>query len=278
MRDSDLDSAMRLKEAESWNQTEDDWRFFLEQGPDLCLVATTCEGEVVGTVTAINYNDEIAWIGMMLVSRRHRRMGIGSSLLGTIIDRLQGCVSIKLDATPAGAKVYRKLGFKEECELTRLSVESLDPIRGESYLDSVESVDETNLVEILKWDKRVFGSDRSNLIMKLARQGSGLGWIARSDGKMIGYMLGRRGTRYTHLGPIVAVSTEGSKAMIAKVAASLEGMAVVLDIPSSKSGWQDWLAEMGFSKQRSLYRMYLNCNLSGSKAYFQYAICGPEFG
>ena len=70
----DVPSAMELKEAEHWNQTEEDWNFLLKLNPDLCWVATADE-KVVGTVTAINYNNHLSWVGMMLVSKQHRGRG-----------------------------------------------------------------------------------------------------------------------------------------------------------------------------------------------------------
>src|SRR5690606_16732457 len=88
--------------------------------PDHCLVAVR-EGVVIGTVTAITYENQLAWIGMMLVRTPFRGMGIGRLLMSSILKKLESCPSIKLDATPAGFPVYSKLGFIQEYILNRMT-------------------------------------------------------------------------------------------------------------------------------------------------------------
>ena len=124
MQASDMAVIMQIKTAENWNQTETDWQFLITSNPELCFVAII-NNEVIGTVTAINYHNKIAWIGMMLVSKLHRGMGISKMLLNTIIEKLKGCESIRLDATPAGIPVYKKLGFVEEYKITRIGMSTI---------------------------------------------------------------------------------------------------------------------------------------------------------
>lgn len=71
MTPHDIPAGMRLKAAAEWNQTEADWRLFLDLNPDGCYVALH-GSEVVGTVTTIDYGD-LAWIAMLLVDPAHRK-------------------------------------------------------------------------------------------------------------------------------------------------------------------------------------------------------------
>ena len=71
MRATDLEALMQIKNDENWNQTEEDWLFLIKSNPKYCLVAVS-ENRVIGTVTAIDYHQELAWIGMMLVSKKYR--------------------------------------------------------------------------------------------------------------------------------------------------------------------------------------------------------------
>ena len=96
--ESDIPSAMRLKEAAGWNQTEADWRRLLLLQPNGCFAAVK-DGRVVGTTTTTIY-DELAWIGMVLVDPQHRRQGIAATLMNVALEYLNGKVdTIKLDAT-----------------------------------------------------------------------------------------------------------------------------------------------------------------------------------
>jgi len=127
-------------------------------------------------------------------------------------------------------------------------------------------------------DEEAFGASRSDLIQHLVESAPDLCWLAKREGEVTGFTLGRRGTRFTHVGPVVANSLEDAKALFARISKDLEGSPAVLDVPAEKGEWQSWLTELGFSKQRSLTRMHLHRNRSGFESDTQYAICGPEFG
>src|SRR6185503_3242911 len=102
--ESDIASAMRLKEAAGWNQTEADWRRLLLLEPNGCFGAVT-DGRLVATTTTTIY-DELAWIGMVLVDPQHRRQGIAGKLMNAALDYLNGKIeTIKLDATALGQPV-----------------------------------------------------------------------------------------------------------------------------------------------------------------------------
>src|SRR5687768_5699322 len=100
MERSDIASAMKLSTAEGWNQTENDWKLFIENPGNTCMLAE-CGNKVIGTTTAINYSNQVAWIGMVLVDKDYRGQGVSKSLLTTIFEKLESFKSVKLDATPA---------------------------------------------------------------------------------------------------------------------------------------------------------------------------------
>ncbi len=274
---TDIESAMRLKEAESWNQTEADWHFLLRHNPELCLVASL-RNEVIGTVTAINYQNEVAWIGMMLVSSDHRRKGVSSALLKTIIERLKGCTCIKLDATPSGTPVYRRLGFEEEIELNRMSTEAICAAQEHSYKGSLERIASSDIAEMSRLDEQIFGASREELIKYLVDNLPQQSWVTRRYGRVTGFVLGRRGSRYTHLGPIMAESNEDARALVAQVSREREGEPILMDVPCQNKEWQLWLSELGFSGQRSFSRMFLRKNIRGERTDQLFAIGGPELG
>src|SRR5215475_6239116 len=75
MTEADVPAGMRLKDLSGWNQTEHDWQRFLSASPHGCFVAEM-DGQVVGTVATISYENKFAWIGMVLVdpARRGREL------------------------------------------------------------------------------------------------------------------------------------------------------------------------------------------------------------
>ena len=79
MTAADIPFGMRLKTEAGWNQTEADWRRFLALSQGGTLVAER-GGAAVGTVATFLFGT-IGWIAMLLVDKRWRHQGIGTSLL-----------------------------------------------------------------------------------------------------------------------------------------------------------------------------------------------------
>ncbi len=279
LRTSDVPDAMRLKNAEGWNQTERDWKIFLEGGHNINLVAE-CAGEVIGTVTAINYENKVAWIGMMIVDSAYRGMGISRKLLGAVIEKLKdkGCVSIKLDATPAGRPVYKKLGFNESYTILRLVGKGVSVDLKERGTLTALIASGKDMGEIVALDRKIFGVERSCLIKALMHNYPGQAFVIKRGKRIEGFILGRRGTQYTQIGPGVAFDEKNDRNLIAKFLEILSAQPVVIDVPENKTGLINWLTSIGFGVQRTLYRMYLGENLYAGAPEYQFAICGPEFG
>ena len=183
---ADLEAVMRIKEAENWNQTEEDWIFLMNSNPEYCLVAVF-KDIVVGSVTAINYQNKVAWIGMMLVSKEYRGIGISTILLKNIISKLKKCKSIKLDATSLGVPVYKKLGFIEEYKIDRLTCLVTNIIDHDTI---------ANLDEVL------FGVNRIELIRFLSNNQSKIAYQVKTNNQLKGYVLGRNGSEYFQVGPL----------------------------------------------------------------------------
>ena len=268
---------MRLKNAESWNQTENDWRLLIQYKDSINLVAET-DNIIVGTVTAINYANTVAWIGMMLVDKKHRGKGISKILLNETIEKLKDCGSIKLDATPAGWPVYKKIGFIDEYTLYRMTCPSvLEPSLVEISIKT-EQIIKKDIPEVARLDKQIFGADRTDLIHYLYANSPSLAFLTRENNKITGFSLGRKGQSFTQLGPVYASSDEAAKTLIKSALSKLGGKAVAIDIHMDKPEVENLLSAFGFTRQRSFERMYLRINPSPGFIKNQYLIAGPELG
>jgi GNAT superfamily N-acetyltransferase len=162
----DIEAGMKLSRAEGWNQTVKDWELLLANDENICLVAEY-DNKVIGTTTGINYSNNIAWIGMVLVDKKYRGQGISKSLLTNIFGKLLGCKSIKLDATPEGKRVYEKLDFKDEYVIVRMANTLMKNV---GYIDEhqiPEPVELKHIREIIELDEFIFGANRKQLITAL---------------------------------------------------------------------------------------------------------------
>ncbi len=273
----DTGQAIRLSDAERWNQTRKDWDLLIQNPQNVCLAAEA-DGKIIGTATAINYDNEVIWIGMVLVNRKYRGKGVSKMLLSGLFDALGSCRSIKLDATPAGQPVYQKFGFHSEYVIQRMTISSVSAKTLSFDDEFLECVQSNNISEIIEYDRQVFGAYRKQLIEFLIESDPENAWMVKREGKIHGIALGRKGSRFQQIGPVLASSTEDAQKLIAKFLSGLEGQSVVVDILDDKKELMNWLIILGFSQQRHFVRMYQNENPFPGMPENQFLICGPEFG
>jgi GNAT superfamily N-acetyltransferase len=280
MRSSDLEALMQIKNAENWNQTEGDWLFLIRSNPEYCLVAVL-EDKVIGTITAINYDQRAVWIGMMLVSKKYRGLGISKKLLNTIIKDLAKCDSIKLDATPAGIPVYKKLGFIAEYDIhrmvcSRLAVETMD--REDTGSLEISNILPGDLNSLVQLDETVFGLKRQELFQFLLDSKKEIGFQIKEGNHLKGFILGREGSNYLQIGPLIAESLQIAKWLLNSVFKKAKQNSLVIDILTDKGELKDWLLFKDFKYERSFTRMYLKSNDYSIKKENQFLIGGPELG
>jgi ribosomal protein S18 acetylase RimI-like enzyme len=278
MRTADIASAIKLSKAEGWNQTEKDWKLFIENPGNVCLLAEF-DNNVIGTTTAINYSNKIAWIAMVLVDKEYRGRGVSKSLLTNILQQLQSCTSVKLDATAAGQEVYKKFDFCDEYEIARLTKVAVKDVTSDSQNDELPNrVLLTDIPEIISFDENVFGANRCALMEYMVREYPGKAWLLKRNERVTGIALGRDGNKYHHIGPVLASNAADAKILITKALKELSNQPVVVDVLSDKVDLLEWLLSIGFVKQRQFIRMYKKHNPFAGHIDKQFLICGPEFG
>jgi len=269
--ESDIPAAMKLKEAAGWNQTEADWRRLIKFEPNGCFAAIETD-QLVGTTTTTTYEDDLAWIGMVLVDPLHRRRGIATRLIETALAYLDGKVAvIKLDATGDGSPVYEKFGFKTESmvERWRGTVESRSIEREDAAID---------LNALLALDKRAFSADRSRLINYLiddSRISPAL--VKDESGSLTGYAMARAGTRAVYIGPVVTSDKAQVENLLDRILGQLSGSSVYIDFSNECGVRSSVLADRGFVKERDLIRMSYGSR-SVKTSPLVIAIAGPEIG
>ncbi|MBI4903023.1 MAG: GNAT family N-acetyltransferase [Acidobacteria bacterium] len=268
----DIPCGLRLCRACGWNQLERDWRFFLDSSPGGCGVAVT-DGEVAGTVATLRYENRFAWVSMVLVDPAVRGQGIGSGLLDHALQILGDVRSVRLDATPQGRMVYQKLGFHDEYPLCRM--QAVSPSAAEPPVSIARPITAADLHGLAGTDCAVFGANRGRLLDWLLEGAPEYGWVLETGD---GYMLGRHGYSFEHLGPIVATSVEAAQALVSACLPAVAGRPVVIDAPMHSAQWKHWLESLGFVEQRPFVRMFRGENAHPGLPEKQFAIAGPEFG
>jgi GNAT superfamily N-acetyltransferase len=270
LEEGDLPAAQALVSEAGWNQNANDWRIFLELGSAL---AVKDGGKLVATAATLPYPSGFGWISMVLVAGTHRRRGIATRLLGRCMASLREADMVPvLDATPAGRKVYKPLGFRDGWAITRWRRQV-----GFQVDDVARPLEEKDWPGVLALDAQAFGCDRAPLLERLRRRCSGFSCVIQERGALRGFLLGREGRVATQLGPIVVADEDAAKALVGFACARIDGP-VLLDALDRHSSLARWLEDQGFARERPYTRMALGRDELFGDPRRLAAIAGPELG
>ena len=268
----DVAGGLALSDAAGWNQSADDWSFFIAAGAAFGVRDEA--GTLIATAAALPYDATTGWISMVLVDAAQRHRGIASHLVDACVASLREAGRIPvLDATPAGAAVYAKIGFVAGFAFERWEGDGAATVaatESESNAAAGASQSET----LIALDRSACGIDRALLLRSFLGRPATRAWLApRGDG----FALRRAGRRAAQVGPIVAADDAGALDLLA---AALDGSAgrAFIDVPVHRTSIADALTRRGFARQRSFVRMALGDARAAAARERVFALAGPEFG
>lgn len=274
---ADIPAGLSLCRAARWNQTGHDWAHFLTSAPQGALAASY-DRRVIGTVATLPYGS-FAWISMVLVDPDVRGAGIGTMLLQRGLQLIPEGVTARLDATPAGEPIYRKMGFAGEYGISRWFCDR-GPGTPRAFAGPLaRPLENTDWDAVLEMDVHAFGESRATLLKKLAVRAPEYAWAVDGDGgRLRGYMFGRHGHVREHLGPIVATDDAAARTLVETCLSATGDRAVLIDVPDARRAFRDTLAAAGFAVERPFLRMYRGTLTAPGDPSLIYAIAGPELG
>ncbi|MCL5950157.1 MAG: GNAT family N-acetyltransferase [Chloroflexi bacterium] len=184
-------------------------QFLFALRPEVWLLALA-QGTPVGTVVATDYGP-FAYVGDMTVRPELQRQGIGSALLKGMLESLdaRGTPAILLDASEAGAPLYRRFGFVEADRACIFEQVRKSDARAECTHVRLLGREEADLLG--EWDAPFFGASRARIFRQLLSDFPGRAWVAEDErGVWSGYLFAQtRG-----LGPWVARRPEDAHALL----------------------------------------------------------------
>jgi len=192
----------------------DDLRSYLCVQPDGWLVAEE-NGSIAGLVGAIDYGP-FAWVGVMVVLPELQGRGIGRKLLERTLEWLDArrCPLVRLDATPAGQRLYPKLGFAEAGRTHQYLLSPQLPAECES--SRVHAMECSELEEVIEFDETVFGARREKVLRLLWDKYPGRRFVSHDErGRVTGYLFAQR----QRIGPWLAITAEHGKILFAAAGA-----------------------------------------------------------
>jgi GNAT superfamily N-acetyltransferase len=262
--EEDLEGALALSAEAGWNQAGADWLLMLRLGSGF---AVRDGGRVVATALALPYPPVFGWVSMVLVHAPYRRRGLATRLVERATAALTGAGLLPvLDATPAGAEVYGRMGFRPVGNQLRW--------RGTGGAGAVASPEPGIADRVHDLDSAAFGADRRAVLADLSGRPAPVAALA-ADGD--GYLLSRAGRTATQLGPLVAREATIAVALVAEGIGAVAG-AVVVDVPEQATAVAGHLADRGFAPERPFVRLVLGGDALAGTPELVHAIAGPELG
>lgn len=276
LRAGEAAAAVALSTEAGWNQVEEDWRFMLAAGTGFAA-RDEAQARLVGSALVLPLGPGVSWISMVLVTASHRRLGLGTALLGRCLEACaEAGVLAGLDATELGQPVYARLGFVDVLALRRWRLER--PVAAPAPRDQLRlaPVAPVDLPAIASFDAARSGVERPALLAHLATRGPG--FVARDgDGGVAGYVLSRNGRTGMQVGPLVAADTHAAHLLLAAATAAARGP-FVLDVPEARHDLADLLRAHDARSPRGFMRMVRGEPGALARPPGLFAISGPELG
>jgi len=274
---ADGEGALPLSAEAGWNQTAADWAFMLREGRGIGV--RDGAGRWIGSALALPLGAELSWISMVLVAKDARRRGIGTRLLRRAIDEVRDAGRIAgLDATELGRPVYLPLGFRDLYTVSRLRLGAPAPSEPAPAGCTIRPLVAADLPGIVAFDRPRSGMQRSHVLAYLLQQATEGAFVAKVDGGVAGYALGRPGRIAFQIGPVVADREDVAIALVSDALARLDGPAMI-DVPDADADLRVWLDRHGAVRERGFTRMTLGPPPPGlAEPSRIFALAGPELG
>ncbi len=274
---------LKLVEAVGWDQTQFELETLIRLYPEYCI-GVFQDDCLIASAAASVYGKTAASINMVIVRPDCRGRGLAGKILEELIRRLGHCSSITLQATEAGRKVYRKIGFVQngmECKWTANYVPAAEAddfeCRSSDGKFRVLPMTEMDLDAAVEMDQKIFGVNRGELLTEIFRKFPDYAFKAEAaDGEFTGFALGRQGAEFRHISPLEAVNQTSAELLFS---ASLKKRAgrIIIDVPEGNAEFIRMVASAGFVRQRELYTMYRGNEFFPALPECYYIFLGGEF-
>lgn len=268
----DLPHAHGLSRAVQWPHRIEDWQFNFALGHG--LVAEQGD-EMVGVLMWWPYGEAAATLGMVIVAPDRQGAGIGRALAAAALERLNGR-AVLLNATEAGLPLYRSLGFRPVGEIRQHQGAAFSvPFAPLGSGERIRPLGRGDVAALVALDSKATGLARAPLVAALLDEAEGV--ILDRDGEAVGFALFRRFGRGYAVGPVVAPTIDGAKALISHWVASNTGIFIRVDVPGD-SGLSAWLDDLGLVGVSPVATMALGTPPRRDEAARYWAIVSQALG
>jgi predicted N-acetyltransferase YhbS len=269
----DIPDAHALSQLVKWPHRAEDWAFVFELGEGVVAL----DGEqTIGVAMAWKFGSNHASLGLVIVAPECQGRGVGKELMQRLLAAVPGR-TVSLIATPAGAPLYKSLGFTatgvsiHQHQGAVFDVPMLPLARGER----VRPLGHSDVDTLAALSLRSNGQLRREMFQALMEVAEGVALV--DEGEMRGFAFYRRFGRGFVIGPVVANNQRQAQILIAHWLSCNIGIFNRIDVLSS-SALSYWLSGMGLVQVDTVTAMCLGEPVEGDGSAPCFAITNQALG
>lgn len=241
----DVPGLIKLSVSVGWDYDEKEIGTVLSSGK--IFGHKNAEGKIVSSAAIIPYVTSLASIGMVIVNKDFRGMGLGKKATRKCIESVSKETTIMLIATEEGKPLYEKMGFHTVNFVHKYLCDNYititKPLNNSDII--IEEFSVVDIDELLKLDEDAFGDKRNRFLINRIKQSEKCLVVKHNNGTIVGYGLSILGSINLILGPIVAPDSLTASILIDKLSSKHQGK-LRIDVPSGKEEFMLILEKSGF--------------------------------
>jgi ribosomal protein S18 acetylase RimI-like enzyme len=251
MRRDEAEFVTQMEAAEGWIPGIHDGEIFYETDPDGFFIAEV-EGEPIGCVSAVEYDDSYGFLGLYVVKPEFRNKSVGVKLTEKCLERM-GNRNIGLDAVVENEKKYHDfMNFKSFYRNLRFEGRG-----GGEFPDGLVKISDVPFESLLEYDREMFPAPRPVFLEKWIKQPDSYAFAAFEAGKLKGYGVIRKCLIGYKIGPLFADDQITAEKIFQALKASIPDEAVfVIDVPEPNEKALEITRKYGMDVVFTTIRMY----------------------
>ncbi|MDR7665690.1 GNAT family N-acetyltransferase [Methanosarcina sp. Z-7115] len=250
MRRDEVEFVIQMETGEEWIPGIHDGEIFYETDPDGFFIAEV-EGETIGCVSAVAYDDSFGFLGLYVVKPKFRNKGVGVKLTEKCLERM-GNRNIGLDAVVENEKKYQEL-MKFKSFYSNLRFEGRG---GGEFPNGLVKVSDVPFESLLEYDREMFPAPRDTFLEKWIKQPDSYAFAAVEAGKLKGYGVIRKCQNGYKIGPLFADDPIAAERIFLALKASVPDEAIYLDVPEPNKKAMEIANKYGMNVIFKTIRMY----------------------
>ncbi|OKH45253.1 GNAT family N-acetyltransferase [Calothrix sp. HK-06] len=227
MNRSEVDLAIAWAALEGWNPGNCDAECFYQIDKQGFFIGEL-NGEPIGCISAVAYDDNFGCIGFYIVKPEYRGHGYGMQLWTSAVSYLGAKRNIGLDGVIAQQKNYKKSGFQIAYNHIRYEGKS----NGTLSPDIVE-LSTVPLRALVAYDQPFFPAERSNFLQSWIAPPHRIALGIKSNDALVGYGVIRQSHTGFRVGPLFADSEQIAEKILLALFAKSQDASVFMDIPDA---------------------------------------------